>query len=154
MYIYVYRLFYMLNSEQSIDNCSFTIKIGTTDRKNPKSVYFFGRAFVCPLYDKSNYDQEIHEIMYNFKHRLYDKLNASEIFDKKCITKMEIPVSRMKKGKRSSLTFEMYLKQKDGNIKPFKIVKEESKPFIDGVVFDLLNDVNMHNFELYKTKNK
>ena len=55
-----------LNSEKTINHELFKIKIGTTNKINPKVIYVEGRTFIQPLNEKNNYTTELTGIKRSF----------------------------------------------------------------------------------------
>ena len=51
-----------INSEQTVDNDSFKLKIGTTDKKNPKTIYIDCGFFIEPKEEKDEYTEDIKNI--------------------------------------------------------------------------------------------
>ena len=51
-----------INSEQTVDNDSFKLKVGTTDKKNPKTIYIDCGFFIEPKEEKDEYTEDIKNI--------------------------------------------------------------------------------------------
>ena len=74
-----------LNSEKKIENDSFKLKIGTTNKINPMVIYVEGKAFISPEDDKEDYAKDIAEIKHVFKQSISDGLCTTDVFDNKYI---------------------------------------------------------------------
>ena len=55
-----------LNSEKTIANDNFKIKIGTTNKVNPQVVYVEGKTFIKPLVEKDDYSKDVVEMKRSF----------------------------------------------------------------------------------------
>ena len=141
-----------LNRERKIDNDIFKVKIGTTNKENPQVIYVDGRVFLSPSEVMDNYSDEIEDIRKNFKRTIGERLRTNEIFADRFILNFDISSSRMIKDKRSFLSFQFFLKQK--NTAPLKLgtVKEKSEIFINSLLSNLEGDIQSHCFTLHKTR--
>ena len=141
-----------LNRERKIDNDIFKVKIGTTNKENPQVIYVDGRVFLSPSEVMDNYSDEIEDIRKNFKRTIGERLRTNEIFEDRFILNFDISSSRMIKDKRSFLSFQFFLKQK--NTAPLKLgaVKEKSEIFINSLLSNLEGDIQSHCFTLHKTR--
>lgn len=141
-----------LNREKKIDNDIFKIKIGTTNKENPRIVYVDGRVFISPTEEMKNYGDEIEDIRKNFKKNIGERLKSSQLFDNRFILNFDISSSRMIKDKRSFLSFQFYLKQKSENPLKMNTLKTKSEVFINNLISSLREDVEEHKFAVYKTR--
>ena len=141
-----------LNRERKIDNDIFKVKIGTTNKENPQVIYVDGRVFLSPSEVMDNYSDEIEDISKKFKRTIGERLRTNEIFADRFILNFDISSSRMIKDKRSFLSFQFFLKQK--NTAPLKLgtVKEKSEIFINSLLSNLEGDIQSHCFTLHKTR--
>lgn len=141
-----------LNREKKIDNGTFKVKIGTTNKENPQVIYVDGRVFLSPLEVMDNYTDEIEDIRKNFKRTIGERLRTNSIFDNRFILNFDISSSRMIKDKRSFLTFQFFLRQKNTTPMKLSAVKEKSEVFINGLLSSLEGDIESHCFTLHKTR--
>ena len=141
-----------LNREKKIDNEIFKIKIGTTNKENPRIVYVDGRVFISPTENMDDYTEEIECIRKNFKKSISERLKTSPLFDSKFILNFDISSSRMIKDKRSFLSFQFYLKQKGDTPLKMNTLKNKSEVFINSLISSLVADVEEHNFSVHKTR--
>ena len=101
-----------LNSEKKIKTNGFKVKIGTTNRINPSSIYIDMGGFITPREDKDGYSENIDEINKLMKRQIKKYLVNNNDFDKKYICVIETAAERMKKGKKSYVSLQCHLKQK------------------------------------------
>jgi hypothetical protein len=143
-----------LNSEKTIKNPNFSLKIGTIDRLNPKAIYLEGKTFVCPQYDDEDYSRIMNGIRSGFKRDIsnalsFDKTPFSSVF----ILDFDIASSRMKKGKKSFLSFQITMRQKDfDNLLSLKEIKEKSEDMFTSLLCQLEDRIVSNSFAVSKTK--
>lgn len=104
-----------LNKEYNIDiNPSFKTKYGSTNHKKPEVIYIVGNTYISPSFESNDYISEVNELKTSYN-KLVNKLISeySSIFDKNCIFDIDVCDNRLKKDKKTFLTFELYIKQKD-----------------------------------------
>lgn len=133
-------------------NDGFTVDIGTTNKLNPQAIYLNGKAFIRPVTDKDDYDDDITDIRYNLKRNIAKALKKTTIFEPKFILNFDIASNRMVNGKRSFLSFQIVLKQKKDNIMKLNDVRDIGEPFVHDIVFSLENDIIMHDFTIHKRR--
>ena len=102
-----------LNKEYQLKNAEkIRVKIGTTNRNEPKVIYIHGRSWVSPKYE-DNYAKIVDEISKSFKHRLRTMIMEDYLFDKKHILDFNLSTATMAVGKKSFLSFDIFLKQNE-----------------------------------------
>lgn len=129
---------------------NYKVKLGTIDNKNPKTIYLNVSAWGKPLTEEKNYDKVINKIRKNIKQNLYSKIGDNNFEKERYIVDLDMRSSGITKSKRSFMSCEITLFQKD-NIpvnNPFMI--EESNRLITNIIDDCLE--NNDYFEFYKTK--
>lgn len=141
-----------LNSEKKIQNDSFSVNIGTTNKLNPLAIYVNGRTFIQPNFEKEEYDGDITDIRHNMKNTISRNLRGNSLFEQQFILNFDIASSRMLKGKKSFLSFQVVFKQKSKNVLKLKDLKTASEPFVNNIVFSLTNDIISHDFTIHKSK--
>jgi len=141
-----------LNSEKKIENDSFKLKIGTTNKINPMVIYVEGKAFICPTDDKDDYTRDVAEMKHVLKQSISSGLMGSDIFDNKYIVDFQVASNGIAVNKKSFLSFQFLMRQKRDNVMKLTEVKDKSENMINGIVDDLKECISEHNFELYKTK--
>lgn len=144
-----------LNKEFKINcNNNINISFGTTNRNNPSVIYVSGNCWIKPTIDKLDYSKELNVIESNLKKNLKQFVTSSSQFDTKFICYFDAKLSGIKNDKKSFISFEYYLKQKDDNISSCKTLSpviEESAKYISN---NMLNDLAEFEFDVSKTKKK
>jgi hypothetical protein len=142
-----------LNSEKKIEHNFFKLKIGTTNKINPNVIYIEGRTFIKPLYEKDNYNPDIINIKRRFNRFLQNYVNNSDIFSNKFILDFQVAQSGIAVNKRSFLSFQFLLKQKnDNNILKLKDIKNNTESEIKNILDELIKEIEKSDFEVSKTK--
>ena len=141
-----------LNTEKKIENDSFEIKIGTTNKLNPVVIYVEGKAFITPSEENTDYSQDISEIKHALRRAISDSLSGNDIFDKKFILDFQVATNGINVGKKSFMSFQFLLRQK--NETPLKLteIKEISENEVINIANILRDSINCHGFSISKTK--
>lgn len=147
-----------INSEIVVDNDNFKIKVGTTDKKNPKTVYIDCGFFIEPKVEKEDYSEDIKYIEAETKKLARrvsnatnpDPENIGRLFSKDFIFVFEIAESRVSYGKKSYVSFQIHLKQK-GDIN-FNLISSYTETLSKYIITVLLSRINGIGFEISKTK--
>ena len=98
------------NTERKVNKDGFKIKIGTTNRLNPNTVYVDLGGYIIPQENKEEYTEEFNMINKFFNKKLKTLLNK-DIFDTQYICVIDTAHERMKKDKESYLSLQCHLKQ-------------------------------------------
>lgn len=142
-----------LNSEKTINHNLFKIKMGTTNKINPKVIYVEGRTFIQPLSEKNSYTTELSMIKRGFNKIIQDFINTNDLFSKKYILDFQVAQSGISVSKRSFLSFQFLLKQKnEDKILKLKEVKEKTEDSIQDVLNNLTSCIKEYDFNVTKTK--
>lgn len=158
---FIYKDFFMetqtktvrLNSEKTIEHNLFKLKIGTTNKIEPKVIYVEGRTFIQPLTDKENYNIEIASMKRKFNKIIQDFINSNNLFSQKYILDFQVAQSGISTLKRSFLSFQFLLKQKNDNkILKLKEIKQKSETDIQNILNNLTTCIKEYNFSVSKTK--
>ncbi len=132
---------------------NYKVKIGTVDNKNPKSVYINLSAW-GELKDNSeelNYDKIISLLRKNIKHNINNNINVEDFHKNKYIVDLDMRSSGINKSKRSFMSCEVTLFQKnDIPVNQYYIIKRVTN-IASNIIKDCLN--KQDHFKFYKTKN-
>jgi len=134
-----------LNKEYNIDiNPSFKTKYGSTNHKKPEVIYIVGNTYISPSFESNDYVSEVNELKTSYNKLVSELISEySSIFDKNFIFDIDLCDNRIKKAKKTFLTFELYLKQKDC----------KQLPEIESIIKNISTNLT-HNFkEKLYTKN-
>jgi hypothetical protein len=123
--------------EKKLKYGEFTIKVGSTDRKNPRVIYFEGTTYVSPEYDSNEFISDMNRIEKFARKKVMESLRIfNSPFKQDYIATFNSSSERMKKGKYSNLQFEYYLIQPYDKLLSvsdiLKLYKESFlKPFVE-----------------------
>jgi hypothetical protein len=142
-----------LNSEKTIEHNLFKIKIGTTNKIEPKVIYFEGRTFIQPLQDKDDYSLDITLIKRKFNKIIQNFVNSNDLFSQKYILDFQVAQSGISTLKRSFVSFQFLLRQKNDNkILKLKDLKQKSENDIQNILEALIKCIRESDFTVSKTK--
>jgi hypothetical protein len=142
-----------LNSEKTIEHDLFKLKIGTTNKIEPKVIYIEGRTFIQPLTEKDSYNIEITSMKRKFNKIIQNFISSNNLFSQKYILDFQVAQSGISTLKRSFLSFQFLLRQKDDNkILKLKEIKQKSETDIQNILNDLTMCIKEYDFSVSKTK--
>ena len=147
-----------IGSEVKYSNDTFSIKIGTIDKKNPRTIYAVLGTYICPNIDKESYEDDINEFSKKSKENFNKLVNLShfcETLNNIFIT--EVADSRIKNGKKSYLEMQFYVKPKSEFLteynNDFKSMSSViNDVFCKNIISYTKTELNSHDFQCYKTK--
>lgn len=142
-----------LNSELKINNNFFTIKIGTTNKETPQVIYIEGRTFISPIEEKDCYEHDIRNLKLFLQKKINSILSNNELFETKYILDFQIANSGIRINKKSFLSFEFLIKQKNNPLLKLKDLKEKMADMIDDIMFSFKESIQKQGFYITKTKN-
>lgn len=140
------------NVEKRLKNEFFNIKLGTVNKNNPEVIYFEVRTFISPLEESDNYSQVFAYLKKEFSKRVGESLKVNTHFSDKYILDFQIANSGIRLNKKSYLSFQLFLRQKDLVIKELKEIKKVAEPFLTELLNNFKNDIISNNFSITKTK--
>ncbi len=131
---------------------NYKVKIGTVDNKNPKSVYINLSAW-GELKDNSeelNYDKIISLLRKNIKHNINNNINVEDFHKNKYIVDLDMRSSGINKSKRSFMSCEITLFQKERISVNNSLMIESSNKLITNIIDNCFEENDY--FQFYKTK--
>jgi hypothetical protein len=137
---------YQLNVSDKIKT-----KIGTTNRNEPKVVYVHGGTWVTPT-QCEEYDKIIDAIGKSFRHNVKRMVTNDYLFNPRHILDFNLSTTAMDIGKKSFLSFDLFLKQ-EGDV-PLKELKVMITGNIRALLLDLEEDFTNNGFILFAKKNE
>ena len=140
------------NVEKRLKNDFFNIKLGTVNKNNPEVIYFEVRTFISPLEESNNYSQVFAFLKKEFSKKISDSLKLNDFFSEKYILDFQIANSGIRINKKSYLSFQLFLRQKNEVIKELKEIKKIAEPFLVNLLNEFKNDIISNNFPVTKTK--
>jgi hypothetical protein len=133
-------------------NPNYKIKIGTVDNKNPKSIYINLSAWgeLKKNEDEINYDKVINSLRKRIKNNINKNINIGDFHQDKYIVELDMRSSGISDKKRSYMSCEITLYQK--NLipvnKPYMV--DTTTTIIENIISNCLDD--QPHFTFYKTK--
>ena len=142
-----------INSEINFSDSDFKIKIGTTNKKNPETLYIQIGTYIKPSEIKPSYIDDVTLFDKSSKYFFKDKLKTSDIYNKNFILITDVAEERINTKKKSFMEMQIHLKRNKNDKKTFKIIsKELYTEYISDFVLFLKETFNKKGFEYYKTK--
>ena len=129
---------------------NYKVKLGTIDNKNPKTIYLNVSAWGKPLTEEEDYDKVINKIRKNIKQNLYSKIGDNNFEKERYIVDLDMRSSGISQTKRSFMSCEITLFQKEKIPVNNPLMMEESNRLITTIIDDCLESNSY--FEFYKTK--
>lgn len=147
-----------ISSEIKLNNTDMKIKVGTTDKKQPKSVYFDFGLYITPAFKQDSYSDEIKKFDHNFKTKVSNIINSSKHCNKNFIFVSDVADCRIVYGKKSYLNLQLYLSLKNDflqkeNYDFKKIAKELENCYIDKLTQNITSTIHENGFNCSKFKN-
>lgn len=142
------------STEKNIPNSNFKVKFGTVNKKNPEVVYIEAKTFITPCSNDFNHNAALQKVRRHFLYYINELLNHSKFYETKTILDMQVAKNCLIVGKKSFLTFQLLLRQNRNNIKPFKMLKNETVDFINLTTNTLYSLLCENQFIVTKTKSK
>ena len=141
-----------LNKEITLDVCdSIVLKYGTVNKDNPKVIYVSGKCWLTPL-DEMDFPCVISSVEKEFLRSVKGLMFDGNDFDGKIIMDFDVNCDKMSLGEKKFLSFDFFLRQKDGVLKSLI----ELKPIILSKVMPAINSLlctfSNKNFLVAKTK--
>jgi len=131
---------------------SYKVRLGTVDNKNPKSIYISLCAWGEPMKETENinYNSVISNLRKQIKHNINSTIDVNDFHTDKYIVDLDMRSSGISDGKRSFMSCEITLFQKN-NI-------SVTKPKMVNTATDIVKNVigscleKQEHFTFYKTK--
>jgi hypothetical protein len=133
-------------------NPNYKISIGTVDNKNPKSIYISLSAWGQLLKEENeiDYDKIINNLRKNIKQTLNINLNKEDFHNNKYIVDLDMRSSGISYKKRSFMSCEITLFQKNKIPVHKPQIIDNTTAIINNLIKECLNKQPYFNF--YKTK--
>lgn len=98
-----------INSETKMRRDGFKVTIGTTDKKNPNSVYIGFGGYITPITDEKTYNDKIRIFEMKMKRNAESIISDGKLSDRNIIFVSEIAQERMSIGKKSYFDLQIYI---------------------------------------------
>jgi|TARA_B110000211_G_C14043765_1_gene537979 hypothetical protein len=129
---------------------NYKVKLGTIDNKNPKTIYLNVSAWGKPLTEEENYDNVISKLRKKIKQNLHTKIGDNNFESERYIVDLDMRSSGINHTKRSFMSCEITLFQKDKIAVNNPLMVEESNNLISEIIDNCFEQNN--HFQFYKTK--
>ena len=128
-------------------NNKANIKLGTLSKKESenKVIYVKTTFWITPHSDK-DFHKDIKHFNYLYKTLMRNYIKSNDLFMNICILDFANKTNYMKLNKKSYVTIEAYLKQKQP--KSIKDVNELFSKDFDGIVEKILNEMEKRNYSI------
>ena len=143
---------FKINGDKKIKHNSIKAKIGLTDKKIHTTFYLEGGGFITPTTDFDDFSEIMNDIQSFCKKATKNKLNKNNLLDNCFLLNFEVCSNRMKKNKKTYLSFQYHFKQKNNANISVLDVKKENEDFFIGLLDDLEKELN--NFEIKISKKR
>lgn len=130
----------------------YKVKLGTVDNKNSKSIYISLCAWgeLIPTTDIINYDSVISKLRKQIKHNLNSTIDAGDFHKNKYIVDLDMRSSGISNQKRSFMSCEITLYQKNNLPVNKPQIINSATSLIKNIINNCLE--NQNHFTFYKTK--
>lgn len=98
-----------INSETKTRCDGFKVTIGTTDKKNPSSVYIGFGGYITPTNNEKSYNDKIRNFEIKMKRNAESIISDGKLSDRNIIFVSEIAQERMCLGKKSYFDIQIYV---------------------------------------------
>lgn len=146
-----------INSEIKLEDEHFKIKIGTTNKKYPDTVYVEMGSYIAPLLDKRSYEMDINNFEKMAKRYVKRVMDDGDACNHDFIFVTDVANERIMQGKKSYLEMQLYLKPTantiSNNDKDFKKISGKiNSEYLAKIVPYLKASIANNGFEYSKTK--
>ena len=115
-------------------------------------IYIEGKTYITPNEERESYVNDIKDVRFTLKRHVTDILCRNKIFQNDYIIDFQLADGRMKKNKKSFLTFEVLLKQIEDNVLKIEDVISSGKDDIYDMVDTVERCISGKHFSMSKTK--
>jgi hypothetical protein len=129
---------------------NYKVKLGTIDNKDPRTIYLNVSAWGEPLTEEDNYDSVLNNLRKKVKQKLFTNIKDSNYSTDRYIVDLDMRSSGMSKTKRSYMSCEITLFQKDRIPVNNPMTISEGSRLVNNLIDDCF-ECNNH-FRFYKTK--
>lgn len=144
-----------INSELKFNNGIFKIKIGTTNKKNPETIYIEIGAYISPKSEKKSYKSDIVSLDSELRKYTENLLSSSDHFKKDFILVTDCPYERMTMGKNSYFEIQLFLKPSKTLFDTGRFSNMSAKIkelYLENLLCKIQNCFDIKGFDGYKTR--
>ena len=136
------------NGNKEIKHLKIKSKLGLTNKKNHNTFYLEGNVFVIPENDCDDFVDTMNNIETNCKNFLKKKLLNNEFLSRNFISNFKICSNRMKKNKKTYLSFQYHFKQKNDANEGILIMKEKNNSFFTELLNEIERQLLSYNIQI------
>ena len=144
-----------MTSEKSVKSETFKAKLGTMDKKNPKTMYLFVSTYLSPTFESDRYDKDIVSLDKDLKLSTKDLLRKGSIINDDFLMVTEAPVARISPKRKVHYAIQLYFRPSKGKIignKSFTEISDEFSEACSYLCRIFNNVIEKHGFKCTKTK--
>lgn len=141
-----------LSKQLKFNDYEINARIATTNKNNPKAIFFEFTCHLKPLIEKDTYLDEIKYIKHKYRKAIEKFIASTKLFDKKYINNIEVSLNGLKLYKHSFLTIQTYLKQTSDPLLGLTEIKDKTINKLDELVLDLIKSITSKQFLPTKRK--
>ncbi len=143
-----------LNVERKLNGNIFKTKIGSVNRLNPVSIYVSGKAYISPVENRDEYEEDIDLLDKDLKGILRRFTASSNFVNKVFISNLELPKNSLKYGKNTYLFFQLFFSQNFSKpvCKNIDKIKEEMLPGINNALKEFETKILERGFTIHEKR--
>lgn len=130
-----------IHSEISMTDDLFKVKICTTDKRHPDTIYIEMGSYISPNEEQETYTDTIAEISKRIKSYAKSSIKSSTLFNHDIIMVTDIADERMKVGKKSYLDIQLHMKPTNDSLIRYNNFKDLTTVAYDTYLSDVLKYV-------------
>lgn len=141
-----------INGNKNITHEKIKARLGLTDKKNQSVFYLEGGMFLTPKTDAEDFPAIMEDVETTCKRLIKSKLLKNEVLSTDFLMNFEVCSDRMKKDKRTYLSFQYHFKQKNGNNTSIVTLKDKNEGFFTDLLNDIEKELTSWNIDISKKR--
>ena len=141
-----------VNGNKNIKHKNIKARVGITDKKNQKVFFLEGGTFITPFEECENFTEVMSIIESTCRRSIKNKLLGHSALTTDFLMNFEVCADRMKKDKKTYLSFQYHFKQKNENNISIVTLKESNEKFFVSLLDDIENELSRYNMRVSKTR--
>ena len=141
-----------VNGDKNIKHKNIKARVGITDKKNQRVFFLEGGAFITPDEECENFTEVMSDIESSCRRSIKNKLFGHSALTTDFLMNFEVCSDRMKKDKKTYLSFQYHFKQKNDHTISIVTLKEDNEEFFISLLDDIENELLQYNMKASKTR--
>lgn len=141
-----------MTSEKKVKSSAFKARLGTMDKKNPKTMYLFASTYLNPTEEKENYKDDVLSLEKDLKLNVKNLLRTQETINPEFLLVTEVPVARISPDRKVHYMIQFYFKPKALQNRSFNDVSEDFSQSCSVICENFENTIEKHGFKCSKSK--